>query len=200
MKDVLTEGELRFLASQGLGPDDVFDARRLPQWYWFRCIEEEGKTVALGGRCKKAGHRLRSRKGHCVQCDTRKLAFQARYRAEQYVYIAGSLSAKLIKIGTCVDTQQRERQLCAERYGGAGDWQMIFAIWVKNAGAVEQSAHDRLSRYAVTRDYWKDGLQQAGIELLECAFSEAKKALTEVAGDCDASWSIRYPAKYEFSR
>jgi hypothetical protein len=199
MKELLTPGELSFLASQGLGSEDVFDARRLPQHYWFRQIDEAGKIVALGSRCRNAGHRLRTRRGHCVQCDPKKLAYQARYRAEQYVYVAGSLSARLIKIGTCVDTQQRERQLRVERYGGTGDWEMIFTVWVKSAGAVEQSAHDRLSRYAVTGDYWKDGLLQTGTELLQCSFSEAKKALIEAAGDSDAR-SIRHSAKYEFSR
>lgn len=50
-----------------------------------------------------------------MQCDPKKLAFQARFRAEQYVYIAGSTSARLIKIGTCIDTNQRERDNCALR-------------------------------------------------------------------------------------
>jgi hypothetical protein len=31
MKELLTTGELSFLASQGLAPEDVFDARHLPQ-------------------------------------------------------------------------------------------------------------------------------------------------------------------------
>jgi T5orf172 domain len=155
------------------------------------------KTLALGARCRNAGHRLRTRRGHCVQCDPKKLAYQARYRAEQYVYIAGSLSAKLIKIGTCVDTQQRERQLRAERYGGAADWEMIFTVWVKNAGDVEQSARSRLSHHGVARDYWKDGARQTGIELLECSFTEARRALMNAAGPCHAEY-IRYSGRYEF--
>jgi hypothetical protein len=197
MKELLTPSELNFLASHGLGPEDVFDARRLPQWYWFRQIDEAGKTVALGGRCRNAGHRLRTRRGHCVQCDPKKLAYQARHRAEQYVYIAGSLSAKLIKIGTCIDTMQRENRLRAERYGGAGDWEMIFTVWVKNAGAVEQSAHSRLSHYCVARDYWKDGVRQTGIELLECSFTVARRAVMDAAGPCDAEY-VRYSGRYEF--
>src|SRR5262249_52547805 len=116
------DDELRFLARHNLGPEDVMDVRGLPQWLWMRQIKEQGKTIALGARCGKAGHRLRSRKGHCVQCDVRKLAFQARHSAEQWVYIAGSMSQELIKFGTCSHRGQRERQLCAERYGGADDW------------------------------------------------------------------------------
>ena len=80
MKDILTESELNFLRSQGLGPDDVLDVRGYPQWLWFQEIKEKGKTIALGSKCRKAGHRLRSTKGHCVQCDTKILAFAGRFR------------------------------------------------------------------------------------------------------------------------
>ena len=201
MKEILTESELRFLASQGLGADDVFDARGFPQWLWFQRIDEEGKTVALGSRCSRAGHRLRSRRGHCVQCDTKKLAFQARYKANQYVYIAGSLSAQLIKIGTCGDYQQREHQLRAEKYGSAGDWDVIFFIRARNAGAVEHSARAQLSHYIVTRDYWKDGFRQTAIELLQCSFHQAKDALLEAVGDSKLGepWTSSYSRRYEFT-
>src|SRR5205809_898355 len=76
MEEILTDSEHSFLASQGLDSDDVMDVRGLPQWLWFRRIEKEGKIVALGSRCRAGGHRLRSRRGHCVQCDTSKLGFQ----------------------------------------------------------------------------------------------------------------------------
>jgi hypothetical protein len=70
MENELTQGELAFLARQGLGPGDVYDARGLPQSYWRKDMKDEGKTIALGNPCKKGGHRLRSRGGHCSQCDT----------------------------------------------------------------------------------------------------------------------------------
>jgi hypothetical protein len=44
MKDILTPSEIRFLASQGLDPDDVMDVRSMPQWLWFKRIEEKGKN------------------------------------------------------------------------------------------------------------------------------------------------------------
>jgi hypothetical protein len=200
VQDLLTESELHFLASQGLGPDDVFDARHMPQWLWFKKIDQTDKTIALGSRCRKAGHRLRSRRGHCVQCDPKKLAFQARYRADQYVYIAGSLSERLIKIGTCRDCSQREQQLRSERYGGASDWKIIYKVIVRKSGAIEGRAHSRLSDYLVTRSYWKDGLRQEGIELLTCPFWRALDALTEVAegSTLGPPWKSRYTMAYEF--
>lgn len=201
MKDFLTQSELMFLASQSLEPDDVYDARDLPQSYWMKDIEFENKTVALGSRCKKAGHRLRSRRGHCVQCDTRKLAFQARFGANQYVYIAGSRSGGFIKIGTCRDCEQRERQMRSEQYGGANDWQIVFTIKVRNAGSVEHSAHARLCKYGIARPYWKDGFKQNGIELLQCSFSQAVVVLLQAAANFQLGtpWQSSYSSDYEFA-
>ena len=149
MESELTDSEKHFLASQGLGPEDVMDVRGYPQWLWFRQIEEEGKTVALGSGCKSAGHRLRSRRGHCVQCDTAKLGYQAHFAENRNVYIAGSRSTRLIKIGNCGNTGQRERQMRSERYGGVGDWEFLYSVLVKRGGAVEDAARARLCRYRV---------------------------------------------------
>jgi T5orf172 domain len=181
MESVLTDTEKGFLTSQGLGADDVMDIRGIPQRLWFHQIEEEGKTVALGSRCKAAGHRLRSRRGHCVQCDTSKLGYQAPHAEERYVYIAGSRSARLIKIGNCRDTAQRERQVRSERYGGVGDWDFVYSVRVKRAGAVEDAARARLSRYRATGEYWKNNELQTGTELLRCSYSQAEAALIEAS-------------------
>jgi hypothetical protein len=167
---------------------------------WKRLIREEDKTVALGTACGSGGHRLRTRAGHCVQCDPKKLAFQARHSADQYVYIAGSLSAKLIKIGTCKDVPQRERQMRAESYGGADDWAVIFSVKVRNAGDIEHQARSKISQYMVVKPYWKDGFRQSGIELLQCSFSRAREALLSVAEDAKLSepWKARFTLAYEF--
>jgi hypothetical protein len=163
-------------------------------------IDAANKTVALGSKCRSAGHRLRSRRGHCVQCDASKLGYQARYRADQYVYIAGSRSSKLIKIGTCGNLEQRERQVRAERYASAGDWRFIFHVKVSRAGEIEDLAQSRLSRYSVMRSYWKNGVMQDGVELFKCSFSQAKNALMEVAESAKLSgpWEASNSALYDF--
>lgn len=201
MKDILTASELRFLASQNLGPDDVYDARRLPQDYWFRQIKLENKTIALGSKCRKAGHRLRSRKGHCVQCDTSKLAFAGRFDLEQYIYILGSVSAKLLKIGTCKDLPQRINQICFEQQGGASDWTLLYSVWMPRSGEIEDRTHKRLAQYAYFEDYWKNGNLQTATELFRCPFSLAAKVLEDTIGDPDTYGPFkerRYSA-YEFS-
>lgn len=179
MRDELTRSELVFLASQGLGPEDVFDARWMSQPHWFREIKEAGKTIALGSACRKAGHRLRSRKGHCAQCDTKVLAYAGRYDLEQHIYIAGSLSARLVKIGVCKNLLQRERQICSERHGNATDWEVIYAVHIARSGEIEERVLHRLARYSVDEHYWKNGGFQKSIELRRCSISEAVKALNE---------------------
>jgi len=200
MEYELTTEELAFLRSQGLGPDDVFDARWMSQARWFREIKEAGKTVALGNPCRKAGHRLRSRKGHCVQCDTKILAFAGRYDLKQYLYVAGSLSARLIKIGVCKDLLQRIRQICAERHGDARDWEVIYAVEIDRAGEIEDRILSRLGRYAIDSHYWKNGFLQQSIELRRCSISHAMEAMTaEIDGkECYLAINWRDKSAYEF--
>src|SRR5690242_11189342 len=100
MKELLTASELTFLASQNLSAEDVFDIRYHHSSVWPRLMKEAGKTIGLGSPCRKARHRLRTRGGHCCQCDTSKLAYAARYDLHQRVYILGSVKAGLLKIGT----------------------------------------------------------------------------------------------------
>ena len=179
----LRPSELSFLARQGLSEDDVFDVRGYTQDTWFCLIDEARKTIALGSPCRKAGHRLRSRRGHCVQCDTSKLAFAERHGLEQYVYIAGSLSARLLKVGTCKDIDQRFRQICFENHGQASDWIPLYYLRVPRAGEVEARILARLSEYAVPDQYWKNGQLQTSIELVRCSYSRALQALSDVIGD-----------------
>jgi hypothetical protein len=187
MRGTLTDNELRFLASQGLGPDDVFDARWIHNGRRKRLMEEENKTAALGTPCQKAGHGLRTRAGQCTQRDTSKPAFQSRHRRDRYVYIAGSLSERLLKIGTCSDCKQMGHQLRTEKYGSVGDWRIIYSIEVPNAGDV--------------RSYVKDGFLQTASELLQCSFSQALDAVNESVGDgkLGEPWKSFYVEDYEFT-
>ena len=117
IKDILTETELSFLGWYHLGPEDIFDGRRLPNDYARQKAKALGRTIIIGGPCRKYGHRLRTRAGHCFQCDPKKLAFQERFSADQFVYIAGSQQLKLIKVGTSKDIPTRAYKIKYEEYG-----------------------------------------------------------------------------------
>jgi hypothetical protein len=195
MRDVLTETERSFLAGHGYEPDDVFDARPYSQARWKILAKEAGKDIVLGSRCRAIGHRLRTRGGHCFQCDPKKIAWVVRETARGQVYIAGSLEGRLIKIGCSLDWEQRIRQECAERYGGCSDWRLLAYITVDNMQAVERAARSKLWRYKVIRPSWKDGIQQFAEELLACSYSQAAEALFGMAeehGRYESANSRRY--------
>lgn len=82
--------ELEFLKRHGVKLEEVHDGQRQSQARRRTEAERLGKTLVLGPPCQAANHRLRTRAGHCVQCDPKKLAYQTRHTAPGYVYIAGS--------------------------------------------------------------------------------------------------------------
>lgn len=124
-----TEDELRFLHWHGLDEDDVYDGRHQSKEDRHEGAKNAGKFLVLSSvRCRAAGHRIRTRAGHCFQCDPLKLVYQIRHSTSGYVYIAGTLAGRLIKIGTAKDIPQRERQLRAEGYAGFSDWVVLFSV------------------------------------------------------------------------
>src|SRR5258708_6399168 len=137
-----TLDELAFLNRHRIEPEDVHDGRYQSKSAWQREAKENGKILVLGSPCRARGHRLRTRAGHCVQCDPKKIAYEARYSSPGYVYIGGSLSRRLVKIGTAVDLDQRERNLRFQLYGGLADWVILFHVRANEAGKIEQNARE----------------------------------------------------------
>lgn len=171
-----------FLESQSLTVDDVYDARGQPFAVWKAKVRAAGKTVVLGTPCQKGGHRLRTRSGHCVQCDTSKLSYQHRHHSTGHIYIAGSLSTKLLKIGTAIDIEQRRRNLRRQAYGGICDWEMLFTAKVQHGGKTENKALNRLNSFKVVRTYDKDGSPQEAAELVKTSLTKAIDAVANAIG------------------
>jgi hypothetical protein len=135
-----------------------------------------------------------------VQCDTSKISYQHRYHSPGYVYIAGSHAARLIKIGTAIDIDQRLRNLRNQEYASIRDWVMLFTARVKNGGEVERDALRLLKHCQVIRTYDKDGSPQDAAELLRTGFSEAWRAMQIAIRASGASEQWRSPKykDYEF--
>ncbi|THK37644.1 GIY-YIG nuclease family protein [Ensifer sp. MPMI2T] len=199
---MLTKDELEFLKSQSLTTSDVYDGRGQSSAAWKAGVRAAGQTVVIGTPCKEKGHRLRTRSGHCAQCDTAKLGYQKRHNTEGYIYIAGSRSAKLLKVGTCVDIEQRRKNLRHQAYGNITDWEMLFTVKVDAGGRIEADALSRLAKYKVVRMYEKDGRKQEAAEMLKTSFSVALAAVQETLKGVKASEirkSLRW-ADYEFKK
>lgn len=179
---MLTEVELAFLISQNLTAEDVYDARGQKAKDWKNAAQDLDKPVILGSPCMKGNHRLRTRAGHCIQCDPKKIAYQKRHQLPGYVYVAGSPSSRILKIGTTGDMDQRVASLRGQAYGDIADWEILFRVWVANAGMVEGRAQALLRRFKISRTYRKDGREQVASELLQATAGMAINAIWVAIG------------------
>lgn len=207
MVSPFTPDEIRFLARHGFSEEDVYDGRFQTKLGREASAKEAGKHIVLArvvgrGICRRLGHRLRTRAGHCIQCKPTNIAYQTREDKPGYVYIAGSLSGRVIKIGTAGDCSQREKQMRAEGYGGSSDWEILFSVWVSKGGEFEREVSSRVQARPVYRMYFKDGIEQAATEMFHCPFSEAFRAMSECLGEekrMSLGLSLR-ARRYEFGR
>jgi hypothetical protein len=126
--------------------------------------------------------------------------FRDRYYGSGYVYIAGSLSHRVLKIGTTVNIRQQERRLRRTAYGSIDDWVLLYYVRVDEAGRIEHDARRRLVRYRELRMYDKEGHRQKGREIVNCRFGIALEALDGLLDDAQRSGATKSwrAAGYEF--
>lgn len=160
----ITDAEYTFLVSQKILITHVYDARFRAATEWGDDAKQEGMMFGLSEPCYQ-GHRLRTRAGHCIQCDTARIAYARRFAEPGYVYIAASKVEKLLKVGSCVDPNQREHNLNANQYGSASDWQIIAWCKTPSMGQVEFEIQKQLTNISIERSYKKDGRDQTAREL-----------------------------------
>jgi hypothetical protein len=154
-------------------------------------MEAEGYLWCISpSRCYN-GHRLRSRPGHCIQCDTARIAFVKRHHDAAYIYIAGSLASKVVKVGNAIWPWRRVGALNTRRYGGITDWVMLFRSKFEGAGKIEFAAHGLLNRY-------RRGVK----EIFRCDYANARSALVQAAEGYlgEDEWESRYAfLRYTFA-
>ena len=162
----LIQEQLLFLKSQHVSPSLVFDASGYSKADRTTLMEREGKLFYFGDAlCKRAGHSLRTKSGHCIQCDTSKIAFQLRSSATGFVYLAFSPSTKLVKVGfSKYHPQERAELLRNGAYGNLRDWDVKRVVrFEKDAGRIEFSIHAKLEPYLRPVTY-----KRASGQMVEC--------------------------------
>lgn len=173
-----TEEQLHFFSSQNIPLSQVYDATGLPAKEWKQNMRELDMLVAINvSPCKKNGHRVRTRAGHCAQCNTHALAFLKRFMVENYIYVAVSKGSGLLKIGVTGDLVDRESALNQSGYGEISDWKITDNRYCDNAGEVEHRAHCLLSEYRVSRSYEKEGSLVDCQEIFNCSQNKAIYAI-----------------------
>lgn len=105
-----------------------------------------------------------------------------RHHAEAYVYIAGSMKYRVIKLGNAIWPERRVSAINSRSYGGIRDWEMLYRVKFADAGKVEFNAQGLLHRFRRGRD-----------EIFFCNYATAKRALTEASARYQGTtaWELR---------
>jgi hypothetical protein len=186
----LTSEQKELLERCDLSMNDVFDATGLAKKEYRPIMKSLDKLVAVGVTpCKKAGHTLRTRSGHCLACGPQAITQLRRYYEDSNIYVAVSTEANRLKIGYAKDIQKREVSLSGSSYGGQNDWKIIYSARCKNAGQVESEVHKKLEKYLNPSDYIMGEKVVAAYELFSCSFKTAKKAVDQIKADFPEQFS-----------
>jgi hypothetical protein len=174
----LTKSQKQFIEEQMIPYSRVLDAAGLKMAEYKRAMQEGDYIVAVNVTpCKKYGHRIRSRHGHCVQCNISVLEFQDRKYRDGFVYVCYSAMNNFAKIGMTYTPERRLNVLKKQKYASVQDWEMIFAEKCLNAGLVEYKAQKLIEQFRMERTYTKDGRIQSCYEIFHCSAKEAIEAV-----------------------
>tara|TARA_R110002033_G_scaffold113972_2_gene158963 strand:+ start:1505 stop:2119 length:615 start_codon:yes stop_codon:yes gene_type:complete len=179
----LTKSQIEFLKTQGISEKMTFNAKGLKKSEYKNLMKPKGKIIAYNvSPCRKEGHTLRTRSGHCAQCDTAAIGFQKRSNKVGFTYIAGTQKGKLIKIGfTEIGVELREISLNKSKYGEFEDWKILFAVNCINALEVENKTQSELKENSVSITYNHDNKKQKTDELFKCSYSKSKNILINIS-------------------
>jgi hypothetical protein len=177
----LTKEQLAFLKLHNIALDRVFDSEGLSPIMYEPKMKSLGKLVAYNVTpCRNAGHTLKTRSGHCPQCNPAYLEFQKRNDSPGVVYIAGTHTGKIIKVGFSKALEVRDESINRTKYANYDDWTMLYAILSPVAGQIENEIKSKLSQYSSKFVYEHDGhIQEAG-ETFTCSYSKVKAALVDL--------------------
>lgn len=179
---ILTAEQLTFLRQQKIPMGSLFDASGLRKEAYQAQMKSEEKLFAYGVTpCKAGNHTLRTRPGHCIQCDHSRIGFMIRAQKRAYVYIAASQKGRLIKVESTENVDYRMKSLNDQRYGSCSDWEMLVKVLSDRSGRLEADIQSQLVEFSVVGSYTKEGKLQQCYELFRCNFSDAYHALQSEA-------------------
>lgn len=182
MSTSLSAEQIQFLVSQNIPLSKTFDAIGYSKKDYSQIMKEDDLLVAYNTTpCNLFSHTLRSRHGHCIQCNTQALAFIRRYSEKGIVYLLHSHSLNKCKIGTCRDINERLRTLNSQRYGNANDWRLIDCLATENSARVEYNISKMLSPYRFDTEYIRTGKIIKCQEIYDCPIYIAQEIIKKPA-------------------
>lgn len=180
----MNELELEFINEKKLEINHFFDAGGNPLTESIKDrMRSENKVFAFNtSPCtKNKSHTLKSRSGHCIICDTSNIHYTLLNFNEGFVYIAGSLLKKKIKIGATNNIEKREKYLNENKgYGNINDWKILYYVKTPLMGKNEFAIQNRLQRYNEPPiDYIKDKESKTATELFRCSYRKVYDSFNE---------------------
>ena len=179
----LDKEQIDFLKKHKISDTELFDASGLTRQEYQLRMQAESKIIAFGVERCANGHSLRTRAGHCIQCDTARLAFMRRHVATGQIYIAGTIKGQLIKIGFTKEKQIRAESLNRTKYGGFDDWIILCTGDCDDGGKMELEISKDLGKYGISKDYKHDGGTQKTYELFSCSYETAISVMKKIQND-----------------
>jgi hypothetical protein len=179
----LTNDQLAFLKSQHVSLSLVLDGSSLSKKDRDALMDETGLKFYYGGApCKAGGHTLRTKAGHCIQCDTSKIAYQLRSSASGYVYLAHSERNNFVKVGFSeVDPYSRVTWLQTSGYGGVNDWVVVKSQRIsQGAGKCEFDIHSALEKWRRPVVYRKHNADVECREIFACPLAAAQETYDKI--------------------
>jgi hypothetical protein len=174
----ITEEQLVFLKENNIPLSKVFDATNQKREVYRKSMKALEKLIAINATpCSKYGHTIRTRNGHCCQCNTASIAYIKRHYADGYVYIVGSQEKKVLKVGSTNNIKNRVNSLNFENYASINDWELILYYKCNNIGLIETEAHSKLNKFQIEKIYTKNGRTQIAYEIFDCSYDTCKNSL-----------------------
>ena len=180
----LSDEDISFINAHGVPLSRVFDAQFLPAKLWKSLMSKRRLWLAYGVTpCGAAGHRLRTRKGHCVRCNPATLAFLKRHDLEGDVYIAYSKKLRLVKVGSSESHLDREASLNTDGYAGAADWEIRHWVRSDRAGRTEFLVQSELRQHHIPTQYFRESTGSVvwANEVFRCSLGLAMTALKKIS-------------------
>ena len=181
-----TNDELCFIYENGLTEDDFYDGRGERKRERHDNAQANGCNYVVAGECHN-GHRLKTRSGHCIQCNPAVIAFQKRNRRSGAIYVAEN--GDFCKVGVVDDNikdieqaiHNREIRLNLEGgYGGITGWKIIaWAPVEHDLGKIEDGIHRQLSQFSIKTKYTYSGNRKMAQEMFKCDRNEAIDRIDE---------------------
>lgn len=174
----LSKAEIAFLGAHGISLSRTFNATGMTKTEYHDEMKALELWVAYGvSPCREAGHRLRTRAGHCLQCRPANISFLARHDEPGEVYVAHSSSTLYTKVGTARDSEVRVKSLNTHKYGQIGDWALAYFHPCTYAGKVEFLVHSELRAHHFPRPNATGANSIECQELFGCKPEDAIRAL-----------------------